>query len=41
VILSKVESDAAVKWGLEIGIQRYQGHYADCIVEAMVLKGIV
>jgi hypothetical protein len=41
VILSRVESDAAVKWGLEIGIQRYQGHYADRIVEAMVLKGIV
>ncbi len=41
VILSRVESDAAVKWGLEIGIQRYQGRYADRIVEAMVLKGIV
>lgn len=41
VILARVESEDAVKWGLELGIRRYQGHFADEIVEAMLAKGII
>ncbi len=41
VILARVDSEDAVKWGLELGIRRYQGHYADRIVEAMLVKGII
>ena len=41
VILSRVDSENAVKWGLSLGITRYQGHYIDTVVEAMIAKGII
>lgn len=41
VILSRVDSEDAVKWGLNLGITRYQGHYIDTVVEAMIAKGII
>ena len=41
VILARVDSEEAVKWGLNLGITRYQGHYIDTVVEAMVAKGII
>ena len=41
MILSRVDSEDAVKWGLNLGITRYQGHYIDTVVEAMVAKGII
>lgn len=41
VILSRVDSEDAVKWGLNLGITRYQGHFIDTVVEAMYAKGII
>ena len=41
VILARVDSEDAIKWGLNLGITRYQGHYIDTVVEAMVAKGII
>jgi hypothetical protein len=41
VILARVDSEDAVKWALTLGIQRFQGHYIDRVVEAMVAKGII
>ena len=41
VILSRVDSEGAINWGLQVGIRRYQGHYADVIVEKMIAKGLV
>ena len=41
LILARVDSEDAVKWGLALGIRRYQGHYADRVVEAMAVKGII
>ena len=41
VILARVDSEDAVKWGLNLGITRYQGHYIDTVVEAMTAKGII
>ena len=41
VILARVDSEDAVKWGLNLGITRYQGHYIDTVVEAMAAKGII
>ena len=41
VILARVDSEEAVKWALNLGIQRFQGHYIDRVVTAMIAKGIV
>ena len=41
VILAHVDSEDAIKWGLELGIRRYQGRYVDTIVDAMLEKGII
>ena len=41
VVLARVDSDEAVNWGLSLGIQRFQGHYVDKIVDAMTVKGII
>ena len=41
MVLSRVDSEGAILWGLKIGIHRFQGHYADMIVEKMITKGIV
>ena len=41
VILARVDSEDAVKWGLNLGITRYQGHFIDTVVEAMIAKGII
>ncbi|HEC14155.1 MAG TPA: EAL domain-containing protein [Rhodospirillales bacterium] len=41
VILARIEDEAAVKWGLSLGINRFQGRYIDTIVAAMIAKGIV
>jgi len=35
VILARVESQAAVKWGLNLGISRFQGFYIDQVVQRM------
>ncbi len=41
VILARVDSEDAVKWALTLGIQRFQGHYVDRLVEAMIAKAII
>ncbi len=41
LVLSRVDSEDAIKWGLTIGITRYQGHYIDKLVDAMVAKGVI
>lgn len=38
IILGRVDSDYAVKWGLSLGVTRFQGHYIDRIAEAMTFK---
>ncbi len=38
-ILARVDSEAAVRWGLGLGIQRFQGHFIDRLVSAMATKG--
>ena len=41
VILARVDSEDAVKWALNLGIQRFQGRFIDRVVEAMITKGII
>jgi len=41
VILSRVDSEDAVKWGLGLGIHRYQGHYIDKLISALQAKGVM
>lgn len=39
VVLGRVDSDKAVKWGLTLGIHRFQGRYADKVAQALAAKG--
>lgn len=39
IILGRVDSDKAVHWGLSVGIQRFQGRYADKVAQALAAKG--
>lgn len=39
VILGRVDSDKAVRWGISIGIHRFQGRYADKVAQALAAKG--
>lgn len=41
MILSRADSEAAVEWALGLGIQRFQGHFIDRVVDAMITKGII
>ncbi len=41
LVLARVDSMDAIKWGLTLGINRFQGHYIDTLVEAMIAKGII
>jgi hypothetical protein len=41
VILARIDAEDIVKWGLALGISRFQGHYMDVIVDAMLAKGII
>ena len=41
VILVRVDSEEAVVWALNLGIRRFQGHYIDRLVDAMIAKGII
>ena len=39
VILARVDSEDAVRWGLTLGIGQFQGHFVDRIAAAMAAKG--
>ena len=41
VVLSRVDSEEGVGWGLQMGIRCYQGHFIDQVVDAMVSKGLI
>ncbi|HIJ43305.1 MAG: EAL domain-containing protein [Rhodospirillales bacterium] len=41
VILARVDCEEAVKWALSLGVTRFQGHFIDTLVEAMISKGIL
>ncbi len=41
VILVRVDSEEAVVWALNLGLRRFQGHYIDRLVDAMIAKGII
>ena len=38
VILARVDSEHALKWGLSLGISRFQGYFVDNIVRAMAAR---
>lgn len=40
-VLSRVDSEEGVSWGLSLGILCFQGHFIDKVVEAMVHKGLI
>lgn len=39
MVLGRVDSDKAVRWGLSLGIHRFQGRYADKVAQALAAKG--
>jgi EAL domain-containing protein (putative c-di-GMP-specific phosphodiesterase class I) len=39
MLLARVDCDDAIKWALELGITRFQGHYIDKLIKAMTAKG--
>ena len=41
LILARVDSEDALKWGMKLGITSYQGHYIDTMVAAMYTKGLI
>lgn len=41
VVLSRVDSEEGVSWGLSLGIRCFQGHFIDKVVEAMAQKGLL
>jgi len=41
VVLSRVDSEEGVSWGLGLGIRCFQGYFIDKVVEAMAHKGLL
>ncbi len=41
VVLSRVDSEEGVSWGLDLGIRCFQGHFIDKVVHAMISKGLI
>jgi len=39
VVLARCDSEAAIQWGLERGIQRFQGRYVDAMLAAYTMAG--
>jgi len=39
MLLARVDCDEAIKWALELGVTRFQGHYIDKLIKAMTAKG--
>lgn len=41
VVLARVETQEAIRWGLNLGIHRFQGFFVDKLVDAMTAKGLI
>jgi c-di-GMP-related signal transduction protein len=41
MVLSRVETEEAIRWGLRLGIHRFQGFFVDKLVDAMAAKGLL
>ncbi len=41
MVLARVETEEAVRWGLHLGIHRFQGFFVDKLVDAMAAKGLL
>ena len=41
IILSRTDSEDAVKWALGLGVTRFQGRFVDTIADAMTAKGMI
>jgi len=41
VVLSRVDVEEGVSWGLGLGIRCFQGHFIDKVVNAMAQKGLI
>ena len=41
IVLSHVDSEDAIRWGLAAGIHQFQGFFVDRLVKAMSLKGLI
>lgn len=41
IILSRTDSEEAVKWALGLGVTRFQGRFVDTIADAMTAKGMI
>jgi len=39
MLLARVDCDDAIKWALELGVTRFQGHFIDKLIKAMTAKG--
>ena len=39
MLLARVDCDEAIKWALELGVTRFQGHFIDKLIKAMTAKG--
>ncbi|MEK7246588.1 MAG: hypothetical protein AAB223_11275, partial [Pseudomonadota bacterium] len=38
VILARVDTEQAIRWGLSLGVTRFQGHFIDRLAKAMATK---
>lgn len=41
IVLSHVDSEEAIRWGLAFGIHQFQGFFVDRLVDAMSIKGLI
>ncbi len=39
VILARVDTEQAIRWGLSLGVSRFQGHFIDRLAQAIAAKG--
>ncbi len=40
-VLARAESEEAIRWGLNLGLHRFQGFFVDKLVDAMASKGLM
>jgi EAL domain-containing protein (putative c-di-GMP-specific phosphodiesterase class I) len=40
-VLARAESEDAIRWGLNLGLHRFQGFFVDKLVDAMASKGLM